>query len=658
MAAMRCATLALSHALSFSQLIKPKGIAVRFLAVLSVVACESFAGNTSHTLQSFGVRVEHGRIVYPLPSHVALGLFNPDPLLDVACCAEGKVQIYQNLGNGLFDCVGERSVSGAVEKMEWRKEKMFGQNIPDQFSWGELSVTYSDGHGQILTREQLIPAKVNLGFTPQIPLPPTLDFRERWRSQMETQPSPFVAIDDLDRDGRIEVVYSFYQWANDTPRFVVYRCVGDDSFAVDWDTVITGAYGPFTISDVDKDGHEEVVLGRNGQLVLLECLGPGQYRYYSTNIGYQFPPFKVIEADVDHDGRNELVLLTSNPSPPSGQDATLIYVAEYSSKGRLPDGSWLMSFNQQVVHYGGYVFDMAVGQVDDQGWDEIVPAGGSFGVNEPVPIDYLWYNGSSWIVRQIYTGLQSGTTAPMFVNLNADSTQEIFIGGVGPIGHGSCYALDYVGDTTWSVMWADSSLRNTPLSVDAGMLDGQFIVAGANTVDRGSLDTLYTQLHVYQPSGHKLGIWQRDTASVQNFHILDIDNDGRTNLVAPVFSPYRHYLADYEYYGISGVVREPNVESSGFQLYQNYPNPFNPVTAITFYLQQSSHVEIRIYDVLGKEVRTLAKNDLPQGSHTVSWNGTTNEGGDAASGVYFYRMIAREDQGTLYTQTKKLLLVR
>ena len=660
MATTRCATLVLSHAPSFSRLIKPKGTTICLLAILCLVACESFGGKSVHTLQIFGVRVEQGRIVYPLPSHVAVGLFNLDPLLDVAYCAEGKVQVYQNLGNGLFDLVGERSVVGVVEKMEWRREKMFGENIPNQFSWGELAVTYSDRHSEMVTREQLIPAKFNLDFTPQIPMPQALDFREVWRSRLQSNPTTSFAIDDLDGDGSTEAVYSFFP--NPSPyvdTLVVYANHGHGDYVIDWDTVITGAYGPFIISDIDKDGHKEVVLVRDGQVVLLECFGPGQYRYYSTNIGYQFPPFKVIEADIDHDGRNELVLLTSNPSPPSGQDPTLIYVAEYSSKGRLPDGSWMMSFNQQVAHYGGYTFDMAVGQIDGTGSDEIIPSGGSFGINEPVPIEYLWFDGTSWLTRSINTGLQSGTMAEMFVNLDADTALELFIGGIGPIGHGSCYALDHVSDTTWQVMWADSSLVSSPFGVNAGVLGGQFVVAGANTWERVALDTLYSQLHVYLPSGVKLGMWQRDTASVNTFSILDIDHDGTSNLVAPIRSKHiGNHLADYEYLGSNSVTQHFCLGHESFELSQNYPNPFNPGTSVRFTTITKARVKVMVLDITGKVVAALMTAEKPPGTYLLHWNGLDGEGKQVASGVYFARMIATSTDGVVATQVRKMLLLR
>jgi hypothetical protein len=602
-------------------------------------------GGQNRTLQSFGVRVERGQPVYPLPSNVALGLFNlEDPFLDVAYYAEGRVQVFQNLGNGLFaeQPVYERRVAGEVTHMQWRVREMF---YP---SPSNLILTYADGREETLTHEHMMQRQRSFASLPQMTSSfPPLNFREVWRSQTQTQPSPHIAIDDLDNDGRMEIVYSFYRLFNDSARFVVYKCVGNDSFVVSWDTTLRLAYGPIIISDVDNNGQKEIVFGKHsgghGQLVLLECLGPGQYRYYNTNISYWFPPFKLIEADVKHSGRKTLVLLTSAVSPYPYD--TFVYVAEFFSKGATN-----MSFSIQTARVDyEYRFDMAVGQVDGMGWDEIVLGRDGMGlVHQQVPVEYLWHDGTDWRVRYIHTGLRSVSTAPMFVNLDADTTQEMFIGGVGPPGHGSCFALKHVSDTTWKVLWADSSLRNTPLSVNAGMLNSQFVVAGANTWDRRPADTFYTNLNVYNPSGLKLGIWRRDTASVQNFHFLDIDNDGTTNLVAPVLESRSAHLAVYEYQGMTAAPEDVEGRPLSFTLDQNYPNPFNSTTRIGFTLPQTEHVRLKVLSVLGQEVATLVNEPRTPGRFWVEWKAL-----ESASGVYFYQL-----QTPTQTLTKKMLLIR
>ncbi len=94
-----------------------------------------------------------------------------------------------------------------------------------------------------------------------------------------------------------------------------------------------------------------------------------------------------------------------------------------------------------------------------------------------------------------------------------------------------------------------------------------------------------------------------------------------------------------------------------FGLEQNYPNPFNPETTIRFQLPLSGNVTIAVYDMLGREVRSLVSGYQEAGYHSVIWDGRTNGGRQAASGVYFYRIHA-QGGGTEFTTVKRMLLVR
>ena len=93
-----------------------------------------------------------------------------------------------------------------------------------------------------------------------------------------------------------------------------------------------------------------------------------------------------------------------------------------------------------------------------------------------------------------------------------------------------------------------------------------------------------------------------------------------------------------------------------FEVAQNYPNPFNPTTEITYEVAQRSHVLLRIFDVLGREVATLVNEVKAPGEYTVQWDARQTAGGQASnvtSGVYFYRVQAEK-----YIETKKMLLIK
>ncbi len=77
----------------------------------------------------------------------------------------------------------------------------------------------------------------------------------------------------------------------------------------------------------------------------------------------------------------------------------------------------------------------------------------------------------------------------------------------------------------------------------------------------------------------------------------------------------------------------------GFRLSQNYPNPFNSSTNISFTLDKPGHAQITIFDILGREVASLADETFAAGKHTITWNADNN----LSSGIYFYRLKANDE---------------
>ena len=75
-----------------------------------------------------------------------------------------------------------------------------------------------------------------------------------------------------------------------------------------------------------------------------------------------------------------------------------------------------------------------------------------------------------------------------------------------------------------------------------------------------------------------------------------------------------------------------------FSLYQNHPNPFNPITTIRYDLPEDGPGSIIIYDLMGREIKTLVKQVAAPGRYSVNWNGRNEWGKQIASGMYFYRM--------------------
>lgn len=117
-----------------------------------------------------------------------------------------------------------------------------------------------------------------------------------------------------------------------------------------------------------------------------------------------------------------------------------------------------------------------------------------------------------------------------------------------------------------------------------------------------------------------------------------------------------NFLGDVWVFNNIGVIGIKNIDSKipgKFSLLQNFPNPFNPATKIKFDIPFAGNVymrsvQLKIFDILGKEITVLVNQQLQPGSYEVEWNASNN-----SSGVYFYKLTSGN-----FTNTKKMLLVK
>lgn len=127
-----------------------------------------------------------------------------------------------------------------------------------------------------------------------------------------------------------------------------------------------------------------------------------------------------------------------------------------------------------------------------------------------------------------------------------------------------------------------------------------------------------------------------DTGSTVSYRLKQIDNDG-------TFAYSKIVTVDLS--SITSVEEEIPVE---YSLAQNYPNPFNPTTTIEYSIPKSVLVSIKIYDLLGREVRTLVNEEKSAGRYEVSFDGS-----ELSSGIYVYSLKAGD-----FNKTRKLLLLK
>ena len=102
------------------------------------------------------------------------------------------------------------------------------------------------------------------------------------------------------------------------------------------------------------------------------------------------------------------------------------------------------------------------------------------------------------------------------------------------------------------------------------------------------------------------------------------------------------------------VAVQPQIDAPDtFAVAQNIPNPFNPVTTISYELPRETDVSLKIYNVLGQEVKTLIRQPIRAGRHQIVWDSKDDIGQIVSSGIYFYRFIAGP-----VDETKKMLILK
>jgi len=126
--------------------------------------------------------------------------------------------------------------------------------------------------------------------------------------------------------------------------------------------------------------------------------------------------------------------------------------------------------------------------------------------------------------------------------------------------------------------------------------------------------------------------------------------DNREQIIASIL--------DY-FFGPTSISEKPIKDTSipvSFRLFNGYPNPFNPQTKLSYDLPSPSHVELRVYDTLGKRVQSLAHQYQEAGHHSIPWKGQNQDGLTVPSGVYFAHLRARTSNGnSSFQKTVKLI---
>ena len=157
-------------------------------------------------------------------------------------------------------------------------------------------------------------------------------------------------------------------------------------------------------------------------------------------------------------------------------------------------------------------------------------------------------------------------------------------------------------------------------------------------------NTVYSLLSDYQGRRNGGNGWLR----IMEFS--PANNEIRVKTYSPTLDEFEtdensQFTLYYDMGSPTGVT-EITTTPCGFVLYQNYPNPFNSSTDIRYQIPDSrfpDHISLKIFNILGQEIRILMNEEQQSGIYTVTWNGKDNGGHKVASGIYFCRFSVDRD---------------
>jgi len=215
---------------------------------------------------------------------------------------------------------------------------------------------------------------------------------------------------------------------------------------------------------------------------------------------------------------------------------------------------------------------------------------------------------------------------------------------------------------TGTRMWADSGLVVKPLDGNSFASLSTFIkdtsilgyymeiVTAGNTglakaFNLNRSGVLQWGGNIITPGAAVSGKGRMSTAITQNGMSILAFQDNR-NDAGGIYAQNINFNGTYG--PATGVINESGLTPDKYSLSQNYPNPFNPSTTIKFDLAKNGFVSIKIFDILGREIKSLVNDNFNKGSYEVSFNAS-----EISSGVYFYKMESGD-----FSQIKKMMLLK
>jgi hypothetical protein len=508
---------------------------------------------------------------------------------------------------------------------------------------------------------------------------------------------------DTDNDGKGEFITAFCE--QDSNFVMMYEATGDDTYELVWSWMYPpyshNSFNGIAVGDVDGNGLDEIFItlavavgdANAPRLWVFEwngVQGENKYGNYATGVcephgtwdyglddGIDFRPKSLMVEDIDNDGKNELI--TGNRGAPDIPDDGEIYVSNFT--GTFTGfGNWNIEF--QTRDGGGALYSIDTGDLDGDGnkeiygllWDMF-----TLRIYEATGPDT--YEMQSEIIEAFDPIDYGGWDGVGVADVNNDGINEMYIAGmVNTETDFTLFAIQGEADNS-TIDASDvnilmefeypfqSGFRNLQICDPDEDGNINLMIAGhrnglihdieykgnGDPMDSTSWD-VSTAFDIFALYAAETGVTveaAKDSLSPRLYfgsYGSDMDGDGENEYV------FVNYSSDFDVWtndayvwiiedGAALAISPGNSSSlTNFTLEQNYPNPFNPQTNITFSLKEDGFINLTIYDVLGKKVRTIVNEYKNAGEHSIVWDGINNNGLLAASGLYIYKLKTNSTQ--------------
>ncbi len=445
---------------------------------------------------------------------------------------------------------------------------------------------------------------------------------------------------DINADSQSDLIITYREPGDvlrSPPGAIVFVNIGKGQlrqagkYESDWEV------GGISLGDINGDGRQDfVMLGGDSLYVLLNNGGESFLKHAS---GWR--DLALACADMDNDGDVDWVIVTGR------QDTTLAI--------QFNDGAGHfihIEYYQTNVTYKEFPSSPITVDLDKDFDLDVVVLNT---VNDSTgSVTVLLNNGDGTLVEWGKFSLGGGgePRAPIAADLNRDGLLDLII------------ANGYPGG--FSVLFQDSS-QTFSQAVFYPSARGYYNIATGDFDKDGDADlaAINDSLRIFENNNSEI-----ELAEVHNARALfeqgeslsvsagDIDNDGDIDLVTT--SNVSRVVSIFLNAAYSTSVGNDDIASvSEFGLNQNYPNPFNAQTRINFYITEASKVSLKVYDIGGREVISLLDQELDWGNYKIAWDGKNKQGNVVVSGVYFYRLQAKNKKhATALVSIKKMLLIR